>query len=242
MMSRRRMGMLDGDAEDVPGSLTMALQGLSHESSKQPSRQMKKIKVQGWFLPHRGMHRIQKPCFQKGSLQPPRAATRPAPSQGTSKYGKAKWQLCGWEWGYLWENSELPEGERWSEKSFPPLVMVSWPWEGRGPAPSRFQTSISFCPSGQCPRNRVRCEIQERDLCTNSRDCPKKMKCCMFSCGKKCLDISKGNSPVPWAIWHPHPTLTFCHLCGIVVLLPWFVDGWSLTKRLGASSTWHRSC
>ncbi|XP_043336530.1 WAP four-disulfide core domain protein 6A-like [Cervus canadensis] len=48
----------------------------------------------------------------------------------------------------------------------------------------------------QCPRNRVRCEIQERDLCTNSRDCPRKMKCCMFSCGKKCLEISKG--PVSW--------------------------------------------
>lgn len=95
--------------------------------------------------------------------------------------------------------------------------MVSWPWEGRGPAPSRFQTSISFCPSGQCPRNRVRCEIQERDLCTNSRDCPRKMKCCMFSCGKKCLEISKGNSPIPWAIWHPHPYPYF--LPPVLVLL-----------------------
>jgi len=91
MMSRRRMGMAGGDGADVPGSLTMALQGLSHESSKQPSRQRKKIKVQGQFLPHRGMHRIQKPWFQKGSSQPLRAATPPAPSQGTSKYGKAKW-------------------------------------------------------------------------------------------------------------------------------------------------------
>ena len=53
--------MAGGDAADVPGSLTMALQGLSHESSKQPSRHRKKIKVQGQFLPHRGMHRIQKP-------------------------------------------------------------------------------------------------------------------------------------------------------------------------------------
>ncbi|KAB0382852.1 hypothetical protein FD755_004769 [Muntiacus reevesi] len=49
----------------------------------------------------------------------------------------------------------------------------------------------------QCPRNRVRCEIQERDLCTNSRDCPKKMKCCMFSCGKKCLDVSKDVCTLP---------------------------------------------
>lgn len=39
--------MVDGDADDVPGGLTMALQGLSHESSTQPSRQMKKIRVQG---------------------------------------------------------------------------------------------------------------------------------------------------------------------------------------------------
>ncbi|XP_044783417.1 WAP four-disulfide core domain protein 6 [Bubalus bubalis] len=89
---------------------------------------------------------------------------------------------------------------KYQGKNFPPLVMVSWPWEGRAPAPSRFQVSISFCPSGHCPRNRVRCEIQERDLCTNSRDCPKKMKCCQFSCGKKCLDIDKGNSPIPWVI------------------------------------------
>ena len=98
--------------------------------------------------------------------------------------------------------------------------MVSWPWEGRAPAPSRFQVSISFCPSGHCPRNRVRCEIQERDLCTNSRDCPKKMKCCQFSCGKKCLDIDKGNSPIPWVIWHPHPYGCFCHLCWYCHTLP----------------------
>uniref|UniRef100_A0A4W2EF91 BPTI/Kunitz inhibitor domain-containing protein n=1 Tax=Bos indicus x Bos taurus TaxID=30522 RepID=A0A4W2EF91_BOBOX len=75
--------------------------------------------------------------------------------------------------------------------------MVSWPWEGRAPTPSRFQMSISFCPSGHCPRNRVRCEIQERDLCTNSRDCPKKMKCCQFSCGKKCLDVDKDVCTLP---------------------------------------------
>ncbi|XP_024856616.1 eppin isoform X1 [Bos taurus] len=50
---------------------------------------------------------------------------------------------------------------------------------------------------GHCPRNRVRCEIQERNLCTNSRDCPKKMKCCQFSCGKKCLDVDKDVCTLP---------------------------------------------
>uniref|UniRef100_A0A8C6FGU6 Eppin n=1 Tax=Moschus moschiferus TaxID=68415 RepID=A0A8C6FGU6_MOSMO len=59
------------------------------------------------------------------------------------------------------------------------------------------QGIISFCPPGQCPRNRVRCEIQERDLCMNSRDCPKKMKCCLFNCGKKCLDINKDVCTLP---------------------------------------------
>lgn len=80
--------MVDGDADDVPGGLTMALQGLSHESSKQPSRQMKKIRVQGQFLPNGGMHRIQKPCFQKGSLRPLRAATPLPPAREHPNTGR----------------------------------------------------------------------------------------------------------------------------------------------------------
>ncbi|XP_057560023.1 WAP four-disulfide core domain protein 6 [Hippopotamus amphibius kiboko] len=43
-----------------------------------------------------------------------------------------------------------------------------------------------------CPRIRVRCEIEERNLCTKSRQCPEKMKCCRFSCGKKCVDVNQG--------------------------------------------------
>ncbi|XP_061065787.1 WAP four-disulfide core domain protein 6 [Eubalaena glacialis] len=49
--------------------------------------------------------------------------------------------------------------------------------------------AISFHPSGMCPRVRVRCEIEERNLCTKSRQCPEKMKCCRFSCGKKCVNV-----------------------------------------------------
>ncbi|KAM9059334.1 WAP four-disulfide core domain protein 6A-like [Megaptera novaeangliae] len=60
---------------------------------------------------------------------------------------------------------------------------------GRVPAPSRPQRSISFHPSGMCPRVRVRCEIEERNLCTKSRQCPEKMNCCRFSCGKKCVHV-----------------------------------------------------
>uniref|UniRef100_A0A8C6CSG7 BPTI/Kunitz inhibitor domain-containing protein n=1 Tax=Moschus moschiferus TaxID=68415 RepID=A0A8C6CSG7_MOSMO len=84
-------------------------------------------------------------------------------------------------------------GSRVNLASLQQLLFTKW----RAPAPSRFQTSISFCPPGQCPRNRVRCEIQERDLCMNSRDCPKKMKCCLFNCGKKCLDINKDVCTLP---------------------------------------------
>ncbi|KAK2509438.1 hypothetical protein MC885_012168, partial [Smutsia gigantea] len=43
----------------------------------------------------------------------------------------------------------------------------------------------------RCPRIRVKCEIQERNQCTKSRHCPEEMKCCLFSCGKKCLDLRK---------------------------------------------------
>ncbi|XP_047397082.1 WAP four-disulfide core domain protein 6A-like [Sciurus carolinensis] len=48
-----------------------------------------------------------------------------------------------------------------------------------------------------CPKIRVKCEIEERNQCTRHRECPENMKCCMFSCGKKCLDLRKDVCSMP---------------------------------------------
>ncbi|KAF5917487.1 hypothetical protein HPG69_017379 [Diceros bicornis minor] len=52
-------------------------------------------------------------------------------------------------------------------------------------------------PSGICPRIRVKCEIDEMNQCAKSRDCPEKMKCCRFNCGKKCVDVSQDICSMP---------------------------------------------
>lgn len=74
------MGIVIEDADDVPGGLTMALQGLSHESSTQPSQQMKKIRFRDSSCQTEDAQN-SKPCFQKGSLQPLRAATPLPPAR-----------------------------------------------------------------------------------------------------------------------------------------------------------------
>uniref|UniRef100_A0A8D2AR58 BPTI/Kunitz inhibitor domain-containing protein n=1 Tax=Sciurus vulgaris TaxID=55149 RepID=A0A8D2AR58_SCIVU len=48
-----------------------------------------------------------------------------------------------------------------------------------------------------CPKIRVKCEVEERNQCTRHRQCPENMKCCMFSCGKKCLDLRKDVCSMP---------------------------------------------
>ncbi|XP_008591829.1 PREDICTED: WAP four-disulfide core domain protein 6A-like, partial [Galeopterus variegatus] len=48
-----------------------------------------------------------------------------------------------------------------------------------------------------CPKIRVKCEIKERNQCMKHRHCPEKMKCCLFSCGKKCLDLRKDTCSMP---------------------------------------------
>ncbi|XP_057636956.1 eppin isoform X1 [Chionomys nivalis] len=48
-----------------------------------------------------------------------------------------------------------------------------------------------------CPRVRIKCEIEERNECTRHRHCPNKKRCCMFSCGKKCLDLKQDVCSLP---------------------------------------------
>ncbi|XP_060046794.1 eppin isoform X1 [Erinaceus europaeus] len=48
-----------------------------------------------------------------------------------------------------------------------------------------------------CPRDRVKCEMAEWNQCTRSRHCPGKMRCCMFNCGKKCLDLREDICSLP---------------------------------------------
>nr|XP_045218964.1 eppin isoform X1 [Macaca fascicularis] len=54
---------------------------------------------------------------------------------------------------------------------------------------------LNTCKNKQlCPKIKVECEVEEIDHCTKHRDCPENMKRCLFSCGKKCLDLRQGNS------------------------------------------------
>uniref|UniRef100_A0A5F9D3Y9 BPTI/Kunitz inhibitor domain-containing protein n=1 Tax=Oryctolagus cuniculus TaxID=9986 RepID=A0A5F9D3Y9_RABIT len=62
---------------------------------------------------------------------------------------------------------------------------------------SRPQGSVSSPSLETCPKIRVKCEVEERSECTRHRHCPDKMKCCLFNCGKKCLDLRKDVCSMP---------------------------------------------
>uniref|UniRef100_A0A2K6FC38 Eppin n=1 Tax=Propithecus coquereli TaxID=379532 RepID=A0A2K6FC38_PROCO len=49
----------------------------------------------------------------------------------------------------------------------------------------------------KCPKIKEQCEFQERDSCTEDRECQDNEKCCIFSCGKKCLDLKKDVCAMP---------------------------------------------
>ncbi|XP_048205460.1 WAP four-disulfide core domain protein 6A-like [Perognathus longimembris pacificus] len=48
-----------------------------------------------------------------------------------------------------------------------------------------------------CPHVRVKCELEELNQCTRSSQCPGRMRCCWFSCGKKCLDVREDACNMP---------------------------------------------
>uniref|UniRef100_A0A8C9AUT3 Eppin n=1 Tax=Prolemur simus TaxID=1328070 RepID=A0A8C9AUT3_PROSS len=51
--------------------------------------------------------------------------------------------------------------------------------------------------SKRCPRVKEQCEFKERDLCTSDRQCPDRKKCCLSSCGRKCLDVEHDICTMP---------------------------------------------
>jgi hypothetical protein len=46
---------------------------------------------------------------------------------------------------------------------------------------------------GVCPKERVKCTAEIPGMCKTDFNCQAYLKCCPFSCGKKCMDPYIGN-------------------------------------------------
>ncbi|EPQ11414.1 Eppin [Myotis brandtii] len=68
-----------------------------------------------------------------------------------------------------------------------------------------FSLTNLFSPR-RCPRIRERCQFKERDECSKNKTCPDKKKCCVFNCGKKCLDLQQDICSLPK---NPGPCMAF---------------------------------
>ncbi|XP_008819783.1 WAP four-disulfide core domain protein 6A isoform X1 [Nannospalax galili] len=77
---------------------------------------------------------------------------------------------------------QLPKMRRWGLLPF--LVSFIFLWSTEKPELAKG------CFFKRCPRSKVHCEFQEKDQCTKHTQCPGKQKCCMFACGKKCIDLN----------------------------------------------------
>ncbi|XP_012495906.1 PREDICTED: eppin-like [Propithecus coquereli] len=85
------------------------------------------------------------------------------------------------------------------------LVLCILFMNAQGPGLSEW-----FVPK-KCPKIKEQCEFQERDSCTEDRECQDNEKCCIFSCGKKCLDLKKVlNSGLSWQMYALCPKIVAC--------------------------------
>ncbi|MEJ1288981.1 WAP four-disulfide core domain 6B [Cricetulus griseus] len=104
---------------------------------------------------------------------------------------------------------------------------MPWDPEGRTVSPSTPQGTTPSHAIELCPRDRVKCEIEESSHCTRIRKCPDNRKCCMFACGKKCVDPTEGTCLVRWTT----PVLLSWYYC----LFSWVTEGYCFTKILTAA-------
>ncbi|XP_074140801.1 eppin-like [Sminthopsis crassicaudata] len=50
---------------------------------------------------------------------------------------------------------------------------------------------------GSCPKVKVHCVYKETDVCDVDSNCPGPEKCCLFSCGRKCMNFTEVICKLP---------------------------------------------
>ncbi|XP_051838872.1 eppin-like [Antechinus flavipes] len=48
-----------------------------------------------------------------------------------------------------------------------------------------------------CPKVKVHCIYKETDVCDFDSNCPGSQKCCLFSCGRKCMNFTEVTCKLP---------------------------------------------